>query len=812
MPKRKAPPQHQSPSKRVKTEPQPGVALGVIKVQQCLPSGPESDSEDELDSLSRSGRKQKKDSDADMPSPLSPVRTTTTTKRVASRSPAKKEAVVSRPTSTPTRRPMSRDVETRTLRSGSKPLPPPKRTPTKKTPARFTSVSPTITVEPSPAPSPAKRGRRGGQSPLKKEVKRQTTPLSEPEREEEDLENSPKKRGRVSKSPLKATKARKTAPAAESEDDTPQHTPTTKRGRVPVKLAAPQPRDLSPLTPSDEEEEVEKLVKPQSPRKRGRIATVSDKSPRKKLVTAREPPSASEEDEAPPVKASPKKRAVARKSGPAPKQPPPLSDVEETPPPMDDEPVVATPEALPIPEPMHTPEPEPERAAPNLATCLNAQKREILRALQRPYELAKLDDASATSVAVKQLTDLFSGTVTRGEGNSCLILGPRGSGKTSVVERCIAHLEEKPIVIRLCGWTETTDKLAMREIAYQLGHQTGKSFLADDEAANEETIEHPDPTALAQAPATHLPALISVLPTLSRPTVVVLDAFDLFAQHPRQALLYCLLDTVQSGRAGTQTKGLAVIGLTTRVDTLNLLEKRVKSRFSGRMFRTTPPQESSEWLELATRLLSRKITANDGGDWHGRWQAGIQTFFKDPKAIAALKETFSVSKDVRVLVRLLTSLVVHLSPASPFPTLNQLQTAIARQRSRPSFPMLHALPYPALCLLIATVHSDACGHPTFTFEMLYERVRDQIRVSQSAPVQFQGSSIGMPQCPRSVLLSAFEDLVSAKVIAIVATTSTALAKEFVKYRAVATKEDVKVALQTKGDVNLTKWLTKATVA
>jgi len=53
--------------------------------------------------------------------------------------------------------------------------------------------------------------------------------------------------------------------------------------------------------------------------------------------------------------------------------------------------------------------------------------------------------------------------------------------------------------------------------------------------------------------------------TLPRPTIVVLDAFDLFTSHARQALLYCLLDTVQSCRAGEGRKGVAVVGITTRV-------------------------------------------------------------------------------------------------------------------------------------------------------------------------------------------------------------------------------------------------------
>nr|GAT44090.1 predicted protein [Mycena chlorophos] len=446
-------------------------------------------------------------------------------------------------------------------------------------------------------------------------------------------------------------------------------------------------------------------------------------------------------------------------------------------------------------------------ASSDIAGCLQAQKREILRLLQNPLDVAKEDETAPSRVAFQQLGDLLGGTVDRGEGNSCLLLGPRGSGKTTLVQQCLANLAEPPIVLRLCGWAQHTDKLAMREIAYQLAHQTGKSFLAaDDEEAGEGGMDS------AATPAAHLPALISVLPTLARPTVVILDAFDLFAQHPRQALLYCLLDTVQSCRAGTQTKGLAVIGLTSRVDTLNMLEKRVKSRFSGRMFRTTPPLHSRDWIQIVSRVLQLEVdeTVDSTGHWQEQWVAGVKSFLGDSKVKMVFKETFSVIKDIRVLVRLLTSLVVHLSPSAPFPTLSHLEAAIAKQRSRPQFPSLHVLPYPGICLLIASIHSEACGHPTFTFEMLYERVRDQIRISTSVPVQFNGSSIGMPQCSRSVLMSAFEGLVSSKMIGMTATSSSGVAKEFVKYRALVGKADLKKALHTKGDITLTKWFTKAT--
>jgi origin recognition complex subunit 4 len=84
----------------------------------------------------------------------------------------------------------------------------------------------------------------------------------------------------------------------------------------------------------------------------------------------------------------------------------------------------------------------PSRIARNLPqhfhSCLQAQKAAILRSLQNPPEFcAESEDEDdqgppTNEIAFKQLSDLLKGTVERGEGNSCLLLGPKGSGKTRV--------------------------------------------------------------------------------------------------------------------------------------------------------------------------------------------------------------------------------------------------------------------------------------------------------------------------------------------------------------------------------------------
>lgn len=208
----------------------------------------------------------------------------------------------------------------------------------------------------------------------------------------------------------------------------------------------------------------------------------------------------------------------------------------------------------------------------------------------------------------------------------------------SALEACSSN----PIILRLSGHTQTTDRLAMREVAYQLTHQTGVAFNIPDEEDGDETHAKPAPELGADEqvdftpPAAYLPALISQLTSLKRPVVVVLDAFDLFVAHPRQALLYCLLDTAQSCRAGDGRNGLLVVGASCVVNCVNYLEKRVKSRFSHRILKVANPSTIEEYTGIARRLLSTPLDESDAdvdkrsktvlAEWRELWKTSVEVW------------------------------------------------------------------------------------------------------------------------------------------------------------------------------------------
>jgi origin recognition complex subunit 4 len=85
----------------------------------------------------------------------------------------------------------------------------------------------------------------------------------------------------------------------------------------------------------------------------------------------------------------------------------------------------------------------------------------------------------------------------------------------------------------------------------------------------------------------------------SKSIIFVIDEFDLFATHARQTLLYNLFDIAQARKAP-----IAVLGLTTKIDVVESLEKRVKSRFSHRYVYLSLPKSIPAYWGICRQGLS----------------------------------------------------------------------------------------------------------------------------------------------------------------------------------------------------------------
>ncbi|KAF4470952.1 origin recognition complex subunit 4 [Fusarium albosuccineum] len=199
--------------------------------------------------------------------------------------------------------------------------------------------------------------------------------------------------------------------------------------------------------------------------------------------------------------------------------------------------------------------------------------------------------------AEEKVYQLVEQTVVAGEGNSMMLIGARGCGKTTLLEKVITDISQEHRndfhVVRLNGFIHTDDKLALKEIWRQLG----KEMQVEGDLMNR--TNYADTMASLLALLSHPSEIIGTDEGVTSQSIVfVIDEFDMFASHPRQTLLYNLFDIAQSRKAP-----IAVVGCTTRLDVVEMLEKRVKSRFSHRYVYLSLPKSLPAYWQVCRQGL-----------------------------------------------------------------------------------------------------------------------------------------------------------------------------------------------------------------
>ncbi|KAI9798776.1 MAG: hypothetical protein M1833_004606 [Piccolia ochrophora] len=387
----------------------------------------------------------------------------------------------------------------------------------------------------------------------------------------------------------------------------------------------------------------------------------------------------------------------------------------------------------------------------------------------RGMPLVGLDDE------YRKLRQLVEQTIVAGEGNSVLAIGARGSGKTTMVEQIITDLssnhEEDFHVVRLSGFVHTDDKVALRDIWKQLGREME---VDDDEGAKA---------------SNYADILLSLLALLSHPSeisdshsertaksvIFILDEFDLFASHSRQTLLYNLFDIAQARKAP-----IAVIGVTTRVDVTDLLEKRVKSRFSHRHIHISLPKTFPMFLDICKQSLS--ITQSNQHELvlagppksidsyltlTAEWNDFVQNLFDTDETFQTfLRSIFHRTKSVKEFYAASLLPIVSLTPFTATLTgADFISHTLAAPDSK--LHLLTALSDLELSLLIAAARLDIIlDTDTCNFAMAYDeystlaaRVKVQSSASGAAAV-----GAGARVWSREVGLGAWETLAEYELI------------------------------------------------
>jgi origin recognition complex subunit 4 len=208
---------------------------------------------------------------------------------------------------------------------------------------------------------------------------------------------------------------------------------------------------------------------------------------------------------------------------------------------------------------------------------------------------------------VRDVESILDRVILHGHSESVILCGPSGCGKTVIVNEALSlYLADKRIAkkfrcIRVDGATQMdlgrcVDAILMQMTGTKVPRANGN---------------------LAGSVADKLKELCDALADRSGQTergalIFIIDRIENFTDQRNQLLLYSLFD---SGR--DQGSPICVIGLSSVLDVLEKLEKRVKSRFSQRVIGMagTLFADFEEFNEAVRFAMARKLsTISHEGD------------------------------------------------------------------------------------------------------------------------------------------------------------------------------------------------------
>ncbi|OWM86272.1 origin of replication complex subunit 4 [Punica granatum] len=313
-----------------------------------------------------------------------------------------------------------------------------------------------------------------------------------------------------------------------------------------------------------------------------------------------------------------------------------------------------------------------------------------------------------------KLKFIVSSSITEACNNSVLLLGPRGSGKTAVLELVIGDLLlEHPdmiTVIRLNGLLHSDDNSAFKEIARQLcvEHQLLFSKMASFDDNSQ-----------------FLLAMLRECGLAHKTITFVLDEFDLFTQG-RQRLLYALLDAMQS-----ISSQAVVIGVSCRLDADQLLEKRVKSRFSHRKLLFLPPSKE-DLQRLVEHVLSLPMDSSLPHHYAAEFNAKLQSILVDNRFQEIIDSYWDSYPAIRHLAKFLFRAVSSLNLDLGHLSLDNFKTALPSIKRQPKMESLRDCSILELYLLVCMKRLEVKEQNSYSFSAVikeYKTIHDSFQTS-----------------------------------------------------------------------------------
>ncbi|KAK9115054.1 hypothetical protein Syun_021851 [Stephania yunnanensis] len=352
-----------------------------------------------------------------------------------------------------------------------------------------------------------------------------------------------------------------------------------------------------------------------------------------------------------------------------------------------------------------------------------------------------------------KLKFIVSNSVTEGCNNSVLLLGPRGCGqkevelRAKVLDLVIEDLKSEHhdliSVVKLDGILHSDDNCALKEIAKQLCLEN--QLLFSKMASSDDNSQF----------------MIAVLREygLAHKTVIfVLDEFDLFAQG-KQRLLYSLLDAMQS--VASQA---VVIGASCRLDADQLLEKRVRSRFSHRKLLFLPPNKEDRKRQVFLHSLTWKLHCFT---LDSKFPLLLLNIFKDTRFMEVLDALSDYDSSINNLLNFLFVAVCDMALDTGYLSLDNFKTAALSIQRPFKLEIIQGCSILELYILVCMKRLEDKEQNSYNFNSVMKEYKG-IHVSYQIPDYYS----------QNVCLRAFEHLLQRELICFMDNRGHSLSIEF----------------------------------
>nr|XP_019838901.1 PREDICTED: origin recognition complex subunit 4 [Bos indicus] len=357
-------------------------------------------------------------------------------------------------------------------------------------------------------------------------------------------------------------------------------------------------------------------------------------------------------------------------------------------------------------------------------------------------------------VQYKHLIELLKRTAIHGESNSILIIGPRGSGKTMVKAVDFWH---SFVFSNYCyilgfpddasGLLQINDKIALKEITRQLNLE---NVVGD-----------------------------KVFGSFAENLSFLLEALKKDELHRLKFLIETLHITLEYSYIHYGYNFLAII------DILELLEKRVKSRFSHRQIHLMNSFSFPQYLKIFKEQLSLPSVFPEE-IFAEKWNENVQSLSEDRSVKEVLQKHFNVSKNLRSLHMLLMLALNRVTPSHPFITAADLMEANQLCSMDSKGNIVHGLSVLEICLIIAMKHlNDIYEEEPFNFQMVYNEFQKFVQRKAHSVYNFE----------KPVVMKAFEHLQQLELIRPMERTSVNAQREYQLMKLLLDNTQIMNALQ-----------------